>query len=40
MKSVAVVGAGLMGRLSALSLHRKGLKVTLFDKDDKKGELS
>jgi glycine oxidase len=40
MKNVAVVGAGLMGRLSALSLCQKGLNVTLFDKDDKKGELS
>jgi len=44
MTSIAVVGAGLMGRLIALSLHREhakhGYKVTLFDKDDKSGHQS
>ncbi|WP_440875179.1 glycine oxidase ThiO [Thalassotalea sp. PLHSN55] len=33
MKSIGIVGAGLMGRLTALTLHRHGFKVTLFDKD-------
>jgi len=35
MKTIAVIGAGLMGRLIALSLHRQGYQVTLFDKDTK-----
>jgi glycine oxidase len=36
MMKVAIVGAGLMGRLIALSLHRQAeLDVTLFDKDTK-----
>ena len=32
---IAIVGAGLMGRLTALSLHRLGFDITLFDKDSK-----
>ncbi|GAA6206687.1 glycine oxidase ThiO [Thalassotalea sp. SU-HH00458] len=32
---IAVVGAGLMGRLTALSLTRQGYQVCLFDKDNK-----
>ncbi|MCJ8319500.1 MAG: glycine oxidase ThiO [Colwellia sp.] len=44
MTCIAVVGAGLMGRLIALSLHRErakhGYQVTLFDKDDKSGHQS
>jgi len=44
MTSIAVVGAGLMGRLIALYLHREradyGYQVTLFDKDDKSGHQS
>jgi glycine oxidase len=32
--NVAIVGAGLMGRLTALSLIRQGYQVTLIDKDD------
>lgn len=32
---VAIIGAGLIGRLTALSLTRQGLQVTLFDKDCK-----
>lgn len=40
IKSVAVVGAGLIGRLAALSLYKIGLKVCLFDKDTKIGGLS
>ena len=33
---IAIIGAGLMGRLLALSLHRQAeLEVTLFDKDTK-----
>ena len=33
INTIAIVGAGLMGRLLALSLHRQGFKVSLFDKD-------
>ncbi|MDP7592559.1 MAG: FAD-dependent oxidoreductase [Litorilituus sp.] len=33
--NIAIVGAGLMGRLLALSLHRQNYQVTLFDKDNK-----
>ncbi len=33
--NIAIIGAGLMGRLLALSLLRAGEKVTLFDKDNK-----
>ena len=49
MTSIAVVGAGLMGRLIALTLHRQSVKqgnvkksyqVTLFDKDEKSGKQS
>lgn len=40
MNSIAVVGAGLMGRLAALQLHRRGFAVTLFEKGDKSGESS
>ena len=39
-KSIAIVGAGLMGRLTALTLHRQGYEVTLLDKDDKDGKNS
>lgn len=38
--TVAIVGAGLIGRLTALSLHRQGYQVTLLDKDDKDGHQS
>lgn len=38
--TIAIVGAGLMGRLTALSLHRQGYQVTLFDKGDKNGHQS
>ncbi|WP_286234026.1 glycine oxidase ThiO [Thalassotalea sediminis] len=37
---VAIVGAGLMGRLTAVSLARAGYQITLIDKDDKKGHQS
>jgi len=37
---IAVVGAGLMGRLSALSLTRQGYQVSLFDKDSKQAKQS
>lgn len=40
MKTIAVVGAGLMGRLVALFLHRQGYHVTLFDKDSKRAKNS
>jgi glycine oxidase len=40
MPTIAVIGAGLMGRLLALSLNRQGYKVTLFDKDQKDGQQS
>jgi glycine oxidase len=40
MKTIAVIGAGLMGRLIALSLFRQGYQVTLFDKDTKDGHQS
>lgn len=33
--NIAIIGAGLMGRLLALSLLRAGKKITLFDKDTK-----
>ena len=38
--NLAIVGAGIMGRLVALSLNRQGHQVTLFDKDDKNGHQS
>ena len=40
MSTIAIIGAGLMGRLLALSLNRQGYKVTLFDKDQKNGQQS
>ena len=44
MTSIAIVGAGLMGRLLALTLHREsarlGVQITLIDKDDKLGHQS
>lgn len=38
--TIAVIGAGLMGRLTALELHRCGYHVTLIDKDNKDGKAS
>lgn len=38
--SIAIVGAGLMGRLVALSLHRQGYQVTLLDKDKRNAKNS
>ncbi|TWX68921.1 glycine oxidase ThiO [Colwellia sp. C1TZA3] len=40
MPTIAIIGAGLMGRLLALSLNRQGYQVTLFDKDQKNGQHS
>lgn len=40
IKTIAVVGAGLMGRLVALSLVRQGYQITLFDKDNKQAKNS
>ncbi len=37
---IAVIGAGLMGRLTALSLARQGHQVTLLDKDTVSGRQS
>jgi glycine oxidase len=37
---IAIVGAGLVGRLLAWRLARTGYSVTLYDKDDRKGEQS
>ena len=34
MKSIAVVGAGIVGVCSAFFLQKSGFKVTLFDKED------
>ena len=34
MINIAIVGAGLIGRLTALSLTRQGYQITLIDKDD------
>lgn len=40
MAKIAVVGAGLIGRLTALSLVRQGYQITLFDKDNKQATQS
>lgn len=40
MKSAAVVGAGVLGRLLALRLAESGWRVTLFDRDSERGEKS
>jgi glycine oxidase len=40
MPTIAIIGAGLMGRLVALSLNRQGYQVTLFDKDNKNAQQS
>lgn len=40
MPTIAIIGAGLMGRLVALSLNRQGYQVTLFDKDKKNAQQS
>jgi len=37
---IAIVGAGLVGRLLAWRLARTGYSVTLYDKDDRQGEQS
>lgn len=36
-KTIGVVGAGLIGRLTAWSLIQQGLQVHLFDRDDRQG---
>lgn len=38
--NIIVIGAGLMGRLTALSLVNQGHEVTLIDKDNKQGHQS
>jgi len=38
--NIGIVGAGLMGRLTALSLIRQGHQVTLIDRDNKDGRKS
>ncbi|WP_281560446.1 glycine oxidase ThiO [Thalassomonas sp. RHCl1] len=40
MANIAIVGAGLIGRLTALTLQRQGYRISLFDKDDKAGHHS
>lgn len=40
MKSAAVVGAGVLGRLVALRLAESGWRVTLIDRDSERGEKS
>ncbi|MFH0909345.1 MAG: glycine oxidase ThiO [bacterium] len=40
MASVGIVGAGLMGRVMALELHRRGWTVSLFDRDTERGDKS
>ncbi|WDD99250.1 glycine oxidase ThiO [Thalassomonas actiniarum] len=40
MANIAIVGAGLIGRLTALTLQRQGYRISLFDKDDKAGHNS
>lgn len=37
---IGIVGAGLVGRLTALALHRQGHHIVLFDQDDKEGKSS
>lgn len=37
---IAIVGAGLIGRILALECHFAGFNVSLFDRDDKEGKLS
>jgi len=40
MINIAIIGAGLMGRLIALSLSRQGYEITLIDKDNKQAHNS
>jgi len=40
MKKIAIVGAGLVGRVVALNLIKKGYQITLFDEDDSRGNQS
>ncbi len=40
LSTIAIVGAGLMGRLLALVLHRQGYQITLLDKDKDDGHQS
>ncbi|WP_168464604.1 glycine oxidase ThiO [Wolbachia endosymbiont of Ctenocephalides felis wCfeT] len=40
MRSVGIVGAGIIGRLLALNLLQNGWHVTLFDIDDQEGKAS
>ncbi|ODN41802.1 FAD-dependent oxidoreductase [Piscirickettsia litoralis] len=40
MKTVAIIGAGLMGRVLALDALAKGFNVSLFDRDDPSGQKS
>lgn len=40
MKKIAIVGAGLVGRVVALNLIKQGHQITLFDEDDSRGNQS
>jgi glycine oxidase len=37
---IGIVGAGLLGRLTAFRLARKGMRVTIFDRDSRSGKES
>ncbi|MEM0951631.1 MAG: FAD-dependent oxidoreductase [Cyanobacteria bacterium P01_H01_bin.74] len=39
-KNIAIVGAGLIGRMLGIALHQLGASITLFDKDAKSGTSS
>ena len=39
-KTLAIAGAGIMGRMLALAFHRRGWQVALYDRDDAKGHAS
>lgn len=40
MKTAGIAGAGVLGRLLALELNKRGWKVTLYDRDSERGEKS
>lgn len=38
MKTAGIAGAGVLGRLLALELNKRGWNVTLYDRDSERGE--